>query len=226
MITWGAGNIGTASISTLAKDLRKRFMGLDPSHSNWVIPHDYTMECVSNKVKEFFFDDLYTQFYPDPKNQPPLGFIVAGYSTGETLPEEWRLFCANGTCQGPTLIRQKEECGVYWDGQPELIFRILKGHGMGLPNVLEELGTPKAQIPSIIQYIDSKLEVPLHHPAMPIQDAIDSAYFLVDATIQFFRFLPGAPTVGGPIEIAAITKHEDFKWVNRKLYFSDVLNPI
>lgn len=33
--------------------------------------------------------------------------------------------------------------------------------------------------------------------------------------INLGRELTGAPTVGGPIEVAAITKHEGFKWVQR-----------
>jgi hypothetical protein len=60
---------------------------------------------------------------------------------------------------------------------------------------------------------------------MPIQDAIDLGRFLVDAAINFSRFLPGPQVVGGPIEIAAITKHEGFKWIERKYYFDDKLNP-
>lgn len=39
-----------------------------------------------------------------------------------------------------------------------------------------------------------------------------------------FYGLPGANTVGGPIELAAITKHEGFKWVTRKHYFDEQLN--
>lgn len=60
---------------------------------------------------------------------------------------------------------------------------------------------------------------------MPIQDAIDLVEFLVDLTIKYSQFSPGATTVGGPIEIAAITKHEGFKWVRRKHYFTSELNP-
>jgi len=40
--------------------------------------------------------------------------------------------------------------------------------------------------------------------------------------ITYFRFTPGAPSVGGPIEIAAITKHEGFKKsvdTHRSLHF-------
>lgn len=61
---------------------------------------------------------------------------------------------------------------------------------------------------------------------MPIQDAIDFSEFLVYATTMFTRFKRGAPTVGGPIKSAAITKHEGFKWVRRKHYFDSTLNPV
>jgi len=47
---------------------------------------------------------------------------------------------------------------------------------------------------------------------------------LVHAAIMYSRFLPGAQIVGGPIEIAAITKHEGFKWISRKHYYEGVLN--
>jgi len=61
-------------------------------------------------------------------------------------------------------------------------------------------------------------------PAMPIQDAIDLSIFLVESTIRFSKFAPGAPTVGGPIEVATITKHERFKWIQRKHYYKQELN--
>ena len=60
---------------------------------------------------------------------------------------------------------------------------------------------------------------------MPIQDAIDLAEFFVDTTAMFTRFKRGAGTVGGPTESAAITKHEGFKWVRRKHYYDEALNP-
>ncbi len=51
------------------------------------------------------------------------------------------------------------------------------------------------------------------------------ADFLVHMTKMFSRFGPGAPSVGGPTEIAAITKHEGFKWIKRKHYYEQRLNP-
>ena len=56
--------------------------------------------------------------------------------------------------------------------------------------------------------------------AMPIHDAVDLARFLVQTTIGFVKFSVSRPkTVGGPIEIAAITKHEGFKWIERRHFF-------
>jgi hypothetical protein len=59
---------------------------------------------------------------------------------------------------------------------------------------------------------------------MPIQDVIDLARFLVHASIMFTRFSLGPNIVGGPIEVAAITKHENFKWISRKHYYDQTFN--
>jgi len=50
------------------------------------------------------------------------------------------------------------------------------------------------------------------------------AEFLVQTAIGFTRFRAGSPTVGGPIEIAAITKHDGFLWVRHKEYYDRSLN--
>ena len=127
--------------------------------------------------------------------------------------------------QGPVLLRKQEEIGINWGGEIEAINRLIKGIGIELPKVLKDLGVPADQIQPAMTKISSVLEKPLAVDAMPIQDAIDLAEFLVKTTIQFIRFTPGAPTVGGPVEIAAITKHEGFKWIHRKHYFNKMLNP-
>lgn len=226
-ITWGAGSIGNASISTLIKDLRKRFSGEDPAHNDWHIdPDNYTVQEVAVRLKEFIFDELYQPAFASWKDKPVLGFMVVGYSANEKLAEEFKIDIANGTCAGPVLIRQKPDSGVTWSGEPEAINRLMFGVAGQLPNVLvTQLGIQPANVQTAIAAIQQACQAPLVMPAMPIQDAIDLAEFFVDLTIKFSKFNMGAPTVGGPIEIAAITKHEGFKWVKRKHYFDAELNP-
>lgn len=86
-------------------------------------------------------------------------------------------------------------------------------------------GIPSAQATAAFGAISSGCGTVLVEAPMPIQDAIDLAEFFVDTTATFARFKRGSGTVGGPTESAAITKHEGFKWVHRKHYFDETLNP-
>jgi hypothetical protein len=221
-ITWGSGSIGQSSISTLAKDFRELITKPGPEEIN---PDNYTIQEIANKFKQFIFDQNYIEAFRDWTEKPILGFMIVGYSSRQPLAEEWKIDILNGQCSGPYIIRQQNEIGLTWNGEPEAITRLYLGFGSKLPEVLGEVGLEADQIQRIIDLCKSRLMVPMVLPPMPIQDAIDLAAFLVETTVQFSRFAPGAPTVGGPIEIAAITKHEGFKWVQRKHYFNTTLNP-
>lgn len=225
-ITWGAGSIGNASTSTLLKDLRKRFSGKAISHKDWHLdPDNYSVEKVADRLKEFIFDELYVPAFQDWPEKPYLGFIVAGFSADKDMAEEFQINIQNGVCNGPSPVRSLNECGASWSGEPEAINRLMLGFGGRLPELLvSHLGVTPQDLQSKFDVLKSELLAPLVMPAMPIQDAIDLAEFLVYLTIQFSRFSPGAPTVGGPVEIAAITKHEGYKWAARKHYFDREFN--
>lgn len=227
-VTWGVGSIGQASISTTVKDLRQIFTSGDEKHAGWQLSsHDYSVEAVAQRLKEFVYDELYVPAFKDFAFQKPdLGFIVAGYSSKASMADEFQIDIKNGECIGPRAIRERDQIGMTWGGDPEALNRLVVGVAGGLPQVLQNLfRLSTAQLPQIMQVVQQNLQLPLVLPAMPLQDAIDLAEFLVDFTIKFSKFMPGAPTVGGPIEIAAISKHEGFRWVKRKYYFSRDLNP-
>ncbi len=230
VVTWGAGSIGPASISTLLKDLRGRLTPGDPAaQGDWKLDKaSYSIEQVATLLRRFMYEEKYQSAFGDwpSETQPILGFIVAGHAPGDSLADEYQVLIANGECDAPQPLRLHEDAGVTWNGEPEAITRLLLGFGTELPAVLvDQLGVPSDQMPSVMEILRGALERPFVHAAMPIQDAIDLAEFLVDLTIKVSRFAPGAPTVGGEIEIAAITTHEGFKWVRRKHYFSSEFNP-
>jgi len=103
--------------------------------------------------------------------------------------------------------------------------RLILGLGSNFHQVLIDEGLTPEQAQDAVGRLIGKLHVPLVLAAMPIQDAIELAIFMVETTIKFVRFNLRAETVGGPIEVAAITKHEGFKWVRRKLFYTGDLNP-
>ncbi|HET6929060.1 MAG TPA: hypothetical protein VFI45_01965 [Candidatus Acidoferrum sp.] len=224
-ITWGTGSIGQASISTIIKDLRQRFSSNDPQHKDWTLNKDgYTVEEVAKKLKEFVYDDLYKKAFPQQK--PSLGFIVAGFSANQPMAEEFQIDIQNGECTGPRRLRNQEDCGVTWAGEPEALNRFIMGYSPMITTLLQQqLGIDPAQMNQAMSVVQAQVQLPVVLPAMPLQDAIDVARFMVELTVKFSRYRPGAPTVGGPIEIAAISKHEGFRWVERKYYFDRKLNP-
>ncbi len=225
-LTFSAGSIGPYSISTLAKDLRRRFSGEDPAFPTWHLDaQNFTIEQVAVRCREFLYDEHWVKQNIPPSAGTQLGFVVAGHSAGIGLSEAWLIEISQGQCAPPKLLFAPGATQVYAGGDPEVFSRLVLGHGAGLENALLKAGVAQASIAAVILALQAELQINLIAAAMPIQDAIDFAEFLVETTARFARFKFGAATVGGPTESAAITKHEGFKWVRRKHYFDETLNP-
>jgi hypothetical protein len=58
------GNIGAASIATVAKDLRQRLT--TGAAQSKIDPKKYTIAEVADKSRTFIFDELYAQLQPPP----------------------------------------------------------------------------------------------------------------------------------------------------------------
>ncbi len=231
-ITWGAGNVGRSSTSTLMKDFRvglereeqliRRGGEVGPGQFN---PSNFTVENVAIRLFEFIVA-RYQPAFQRGETTAPLGFLVAGYSTDSDLAEEWQiLFDDKGACQGPQLHRPREGFGAEAFGQPEAVQRLF--WGLDAERVyasLQKLGFEPDKAFEVTSYLHRESEQLMVVPSMPIQDAIDLADFMVDLTARYCRFKPFQATVGGPTEIAAITKHENFKWIRRKHYYTMDLN--
>lgn len=224
-VAYGAGSIGNASISTLLKDFRRRITKGEESGFSLA---DYTMQGVAELLTGFLMQHV-DQLAPLPSNvpMPSLGILLGGYSAGASLGEGWIIEIENGKAKQPRLLREAHEIGITWGGEGEAIARLVLGFSQNLPEVLQTVIAPEKRdvIDQLVARLKPALQAPVVFAPMPVQDAIDLAEFLVHTAIMFSRFTPGPQTVGGPIEIAAITKHEGFKWVRRKYYFNDDINP-
>ncbi|HEX8573330.1 MAG TPA: hypothetical protein VF759_11330 [Allosphingosinicella sp.] len=60
---------------------------------------------------------------------------------------------------------------------------------------------------------------------MPKREMIELAEALVNITAIERKASPDQSTVGGPIDVALITKHEEFLWIKRKFFFEARYNP-
>jgi len=213
----GAGGIGNESVETLLKDLRRRFDGRDPAYPEWRLdPASYTMERVAGRLRSFLFEEKAAPC-PEPVN---LQLRLCGYSAGRPLAEVWEVSMTGQDCPPPRRIMEETGFGVMWDGQYEALNRLILGLGFDIGHALVKHGVQPQEAGRLQEELVRDLYATLSVPAMPIQDAIDLARFLVETTIGFVRFAVFLPkSVGGAVEIAAITKHEGFRWVQRKGFY-------
>ena len=56
------------------------------------------------------------------------------------------------------------------------------------------------------------------------EDMANMAESFISLTSLVRRMQPGEETVGGPVDVAVISKGDGFVWINRKHYFKPELN--
>jgi hypothetical protein len=223
-MVYGAGGIGAASVETLSKDLRRRLS--TPSDPDYGLNQEtYTIEEVAIKARKFLFEESYLKAFTTPPVGFFMGYRVCGYSANAALSEVWEFFINGPDCLAPYKIQAIDEFGLRWAGENEALDRLLFGTTAGLTRWLADQGLIQSSaVDTVFSQIVGQFGATLVMPAMPIQDAIDVARFAVETAAKFAKYGLRPETIGGPVEIAAITKHEGFKWVARKHYYASELN--
>jgi hypothetical protein len=241
-VTYGLGSLQGHSIGFLAKEFRAR--NSDPSNSDWYLdPKAYTVQDAVDRFKAYFFDELYVKQYPALPVPPPggsappaasaaapstlaavdapaKGFLIAGYGPGKACGEIWRIDNMDGSSHGPVCAYDDGNSGgAVWQGQTEAGFRLLLGYSPAIVQRLTAAGMTEQDATNLLQSAEQVIQ-----HTMPIQDAIDLVHFLLDVTAGYVRFAPGPATVAKPFDLAAITRHEGFRWVLRKHYYPRELN--
>jgi len=209
ILNWGMGQIGARNIESLVNEFENNI----PDKSN---NKDYKLHSISNDFYDFI-NERYNKVYSshEDKNKPVLGIQVGGYSDGAFFPEQY-------VFQLPidkSIVKIREDnpdgspnFGANWFGQTDAIVRMYKGYDQKvIENISKHFKISKEDLEKII----NKAEYPVVYDGMPLQDAIDFVQWLISIVIGRFRFVVGAPTCGGDVDIAVIQPHT-FTWVRRK----------
>ncbi len=224
-MTCGMGNVGQASIGTLAKELRRR---MQKGSAEWTLDRsNYRVIDVVQLARKLIFEERYAALNPLPPAPHSLEFFVGGYGSDyDSGHEVWKISIVDGKCSDPISLVDAGKMGLHVGGQQEPIVRLVGGFDPALVDELIRNGVKNDDALAFAQQLRAKVEAALIWPTMPVQDAIDLASFLVDLTTKYFRFLPGADIVGGHTDLAVVTKYEGFKWIKRKHFYSPALNPL
>ena len=221
-MTAGIGNFGGSSISTISKDLRALLM--NDSGDYLLDESKYTIKGVAEKTRKYLYEDRFETLADKPKGA--FQYWIGGISSGQNFGEIWKIEIQDGICPDPVCVASRDTRSVItWGGRTDAINRLVRGYGDGVIQFVN-LIPDASERQQILQFVSEKSKVDLANSAMPTQDAIDLAIFLADTQKLFVRFSSGTNTVGGELDVATVTKHEGFKWINRKHYYTRDLNPL
>ncbi len=181
------------------------------------------MEIVAGEVKRFFEERI--------GGAPFDGVLIlriCGYSRGAPLPEVWHVGFDKQGSYGPLCIQSQNDAGIRWDGEQEALNRMIGGiSGRTADAIVREGILTKEDCDAAMPKLYPHTSEALIMTAAPVQDAIELARYLIETTVGFIRFSVISPkTVGGVTEIAAITKYEGFRWIQRKHFYKRDLNPL
>jgi hypothetical protein len=171
-----------------------------------------------NNILPFDFEDSTGKKLSKKESLPQINYIVSGFNE-DNSHEAY-------SCHVPGNIQMNRdskvvgrEYGASWLGQMDLVSRVILGYDQ------------RIQISPSIKKIWNKnlieelrgLEYIIQWGTMTIQDAVDFSDLMIKTTSAIQRFsdgikaMPGdMPGVGGPVDIAIITKKDGFTWLSKK----------
>ncbi|MFV8751256.1 hypothetical protein ACNOYE_11995 [Nannocystaceae bacterium ST9] len=123
--------------------------------------------------------------------------------------------------------------GEACSGLPNLVVEKLVAEGIEIPAKLRaELGVMGEEVFAGVHQEWMKYQAAMHRDPilnvlqfLPKNELASFAEALVSLTSFKRRVSTDAETVGGPVDVAVITKNEGFVWIQRKHYFPSELNP-
>ncbi|HVD86856.1 MAG TPA: hypothetical protein VNB59_05555 [Solirubrobacterales bacterium] len=199
VMTYGLGNIGARSIEGLVLDFCRRSS-----------PGPGKIEELARALYDFIKESYDQEFDAvSHGDRPELGFLVAGYSDGEPLPEEFEFLFPED--EAPSEVRPPDVFGASWRGQNTPFIRLYKGFDPRIAEALRGHGLDDGKIDAVT----ADLEASVLYDGMPVQDAINFATFILETTIAYTTFEVGPASCGRPLQVATILADEGFKWISK-----------
>ncbi len=169
----------------------------------------------ATKLSRFFMDrweETVKGDYPGPN----MTFVVGGYDIGEAYGRVLR-FEIPGQPEPKPEAAMEKGFGMTWGGQLEVASRLIHGFDPVLMNIVaEKVNLNEEQAKQLHQELISNLQYPIPYQVLPLQDCVDLAIFLVRTTMSAQQLAIAVRGVGGPIDVAIITRTKGLEYVQQK----------
>jgi hypothetical protein len=160
-----------------------------------------------------FFKERWESEMPKNYSGPDMTFIVGGFDEGEAYG---KVFLFSIPRADNVIPRNAGDFGMTWGGQLELASRMIHGFDPNLPALIENTLTLDGDKKAKLREILKQLEFPIPYQVLPLQDSINLAISMLRSTIIFQSLAAGVRGVGGPLEVAVVTRVKGVKYIQKK----------
>lgn len=161
-----------------------------------------------------FFMEQWRLAMPGNYAGPDMVFVVGGFDDGQPYGTILEFYIPSRPI--PVVKHAPGAFGMNWGGQRETVDRIVQGYDGALPAIAQqELGLTDAQRDQLVAAL-GRLQMSLPLQAMALQDCVDLAIFFIRTTIAAQRLMVTVRGVGGPIDVATVTRQNGLSFVQRK----------
>lgn len=200
-VTYGQAAIGIRTVSSFLPEFESNLPGAR------VPAHEF-----STRLSQFFLTQ-WNSSVPQPYQGPNIIFVVGGFDDGEPYGKVF-MFEIPGA---PNPVEQSPGgFGITWGGQREIVDRLIQGFDGRLLGILQStLGLDATALQNLTQSL-APLQLPIPLQFMGLQDNVNLALFFIETTIAAQRLTLGLRGCGGPIDVATITRRDNFQFVQKK----------
>lgn len=204
-VTYGQAAIGQKTGRTAASYI--------PEFSATLPPSRLPVKEFAQKLSDFYMQQ-WSANMPSPYNGPDMTFVVAGFDQGAAYGSVFQ-FDLPGS-PSPSETTPDPDFGITWGGQREIVDRLVSGYDPRLPGIVQTaLNLQPNQVAALIQQLGG-LQLPIPIQVLALQDCVDLAVLMIRTTIAVHQLTVTVRGVGGPIDVATITRQNGLEFVQRK----------
>lgn len=205
-VTYGAAVIGMRTPRTAQSFVPEFELSLESEERLGVLEF-------SKRLGNFFMERWQENMPADYKG-PNMTFVVGGYDPEGAYG---KIFLFEIPRKPGPEPRNPDDFGMTWGGQLAVASRIIHGFDPALLPLLQKiLNLDKESMKRVEEGLRHNMEFPIPYPVLPLQDCVDLATFLVRSTIVAQDLAVGVRGVGGPIDVAVITRTGGLQYVQQK----------
>ena len=208
-VTYGAGSIGKGSPRTAHSYLPEFEAELTSAGVGRL-----TVEDFASRLSDFFARQW--QAAQMPLEGPMLMFLVGGYDLDEPYGRIYEIAVPTS----PKPIERNSGPGTFGitlGGQTDIAQRLMTGYDQKLLGTLQEiLGLTDEERNKLALQLGNRLKADIPFPFLPLQDCVDLSILLIRTTIAVQNWIVGLRGVGGPIDVATVTRTEGFSPIQNK----------